>query len=99
VTAQTGNYTFVLGDANTWVRYNSSSAGTFTVPLNSSVAFPIGTVIIMDQTSSGALTVAATGGVTLDNATPGLLTRAQDSVIAITKLGTDEWMVTGDTQT
>jgi hypothetical protein len=79
------------------VRYNSSSGGTFSVPLNASVAFPVGTVVIMDQEGSGQLTLAPISGVTLDNATPGLLSRAQYSVFSIEKVGTDEWIVAGDT--
>ena len=42
---QTANYTLVLGDAGKSVEMNNASARTITVPPNSSVAFPTGTVI------------------------------------------------------
>jgi hypothetical protein len=89
-------YSFVLGDANTFVRYNNGAAGTFLVPANAAVAFPIGTVIVMDQKGAGQLTLGPTGAASIDNATPGLKTRAQFSSMAITKLATDEWELTGD---
>jgi hypothetical protein len=46
VTSQSGtSYTAVLADAGTHLRFTSASAVTFTVPPNSSVAYPIGTRI------------------------------------------------------
>lgn len=97
VTAQTAAYTLALADANSWVRYDSASAGAFTIPPSASVAFAVGTSIVMDQQGAGQLTVIAGAGVTLDNAGATAGTRAQYSVLALTKLGTDEWMLTGDT--
>lgn len=96
ITAQTTGYTFVIGDQNTWVRYNSVSGGTYTIPPNSSVAFPVGTSIIMDQMNTGQLTVAAGLGVTLENATAGLKTAAQYAVVAVTKVATDTWVFSGN---
>jgi hypothetical protein len=96
ITSQTANYIFVLGDENTWVRGNKATALTFTVPPNSSVAFDIGCSIIVDQMGVGQLSVAAGIGVTIDNALTSLNTRAQFSVLALTKMGTDEWILTGD---
>jgi len=60
VTTQTGTtYTAVLADADTYIQFNNASAITFTIPPNSSVAFPVGTVIQMEQTGAGALSIAA----------------------------------------
>jgi hypothetical protein len=94
--AQTGTtYTFVLTDANnTIVELSNASAITATIPLNSSVAFPIGSQIQLLQTGAGQVTVAS-GGTTL-NGTPGLKLRAQWSSATLVKRGTDTWVLIGD---
>jgi hypothetical protein len=98
MTVQTTGYSLTGSDANTWVRYNLATTGAiFTIPADAQQLFPTGTSIIMDQMGTGRLTLAPSGGVALENATPGLITRAQYSAIAITKAGTNTWIVTGDT--
>ena len=58
---QNSNYTFVLGDAGKQIRKASGGAGeTFTIPANSSVAFPIGTIIIVVNDGGGDLSIAIT---------------------------------------
>jgi hypothetical protein len=93
--AQTASYTAVLADAGKLVEISNASANNFTVPLNSSVAYPIGTQINILQTGAGQTTVVATGGVTI-NATPGLKLRAQWSSATLIKRGTDTWVLVGD---
>ena len=95
--AQTGvSYTLALSDANnTIVELNNASPITLTVPLNSSVAFPVGSQITLLQTGAGQVTVAGTGGVTV-NATPGLKLRAQWSSATLVKRATDTWVLIGD---
>lgn len=73
---------------------NGSTAGTVNVPLNSSVAFPIGSVINLVQTGSGQITVGG-AGVTI-NGTPGLKLRTQWSSASLVKRGTDTWVLIGD---
>jgi hypothetical protein len=94
--AQTGtSYTLVLADEQKLVECSNASAITLTVPLNSSVAYTIGTQIHVAQTGVGQVTVTPTGGVTI-NATPGLKTRAQWSAVTLIKRGTDTWLAIGD---
>ena len=94
--AQTGTtYTFVLGDRGKLVTTSNGSAQTITVPPNSSVAFAVGTSIMLAQVGSAQATIAAGSGVTL-RYTPGLKLRAQYSSATLTKIATDEWLVTGD---
>jgi hypothetical protein len=85
----------VLADASKLVEINNASANNLTVPLNSSVAFPIGTQISILQTGAGQTTINPTGGVTI-NATPGLKLRAQWSSATLIKRGTDTWVAVGD---
>jgi hypothetical protein len=92
---QTVSYTLVLSDASKLVEINSASANNLTVPLNSSVAFAVGTQISLLQVGAGQMTVVATGGVTI-NATPGLKLRAQWSSATLVKRATDTWVLVGD---
>jgi hypothetical protein len=95
INAQTVSYTLVLSDASKLVEISNASANNLTVPLNSSVAFAIGTQISLLQTGAGQMTVVATGGVTI-NATPGLKLRAQWSSATLIKRNTDTWVLVGD---
>jgi hypothetical protein len=93
-------YTFVLADAAyELITASNASAQTYTIPLNSSVAFPIGSEINLIQIGAGQVTIQGTGGVTVLStgataATPK--TRAQYSVLTLIKAGTDTWYATGD---
>jgi hypothetical protein len=95
---QTGtSYTLVLADAsNRIVELSNTSAITVTVPLNSSVAYPVGSQIMLLQTNIGQVTVAGAGGVTV-NSNPGLKLRAQWSSATLIKRATDTWVLVGDT--
>ena len=94
--AQTGTtYTLVLDDNGKIVEMNNGSANTLTVPLNATVAYPVGAQINVLQTGTGQTTVAATAGVTI-NATPGLKLRAQWSSATLIKRATDTWVLVGD---
>lgn len=95
--SQTGTtYTLVLTDANnTMVELNNASAITLTIPLNSSVGFPVGSQINLLQIGAGQVTVAGTSGVTL-NATPGAKLRTQWSGATLIKRATDTWVLLGD---
>jgi len=92
---QTASYSLVLTDAGKIVEMNVGSANDLTVPLDSSVAFPVGTNITILQTGAGQTTIVATGGVTI-NSTPGLKLRAQWSSATLIKRATDTWVAIGD---
>lgn len=96
INAQTGTtYTLALTDLARTVEMNNASANTLTVPLNATVAFPIGTRIRIIQTGAGKTTIAAAGGVIL-NSTGGLLSiAAQWSEATLFKRAGDSWVLTG----
>lgn len=77
------------------VEMNMSTAGTFTVPLDATLAWPVGASMDIFATGTGEITIAAEAGVTL-NATPGLILRTQWSSATIMKRGADNWVVYGD---
>lgn len=93
---QTGTtYTLVLADAFKLVTMDNASANTLTVPLNSSVAFPVGTRVDLGQDGAGQTTIAATGGVTIR--TPETLKlRKQWAKATLIKRATDTWDLEGN---
>jgi hypothetical protein len=100
IVAKTASYTLVLADDGDVIEMNVGSANTVTIPLNSSVAFPVGTQITILQTGTGQTSLAVTSGVTL-NATPQATAntaklRAQWSSVTLLKRGTDTWVAMGD---
>jgi hypothetical protein len=88
------SYTLTLTDAGKLVELNNASAISLTVPLNSSVAFPVGTQIHLLQTGAGQVNVSG-GGIAL-NATPGTKLRTQWSSATLIKRATDTWVLIGD---
>ena len=66
INAQTGTtYTTVLDDNGKLVTQTNASAIATTIPLNSSVAYPIGAQINIAQMGAGQVTISGAGGVTI----------------------------------
>jgi hypothetical protein len=94
---QTGTtYTLVAGDAGDLVTLNNASAITLTVPLNSSVAFAIGTQITIAQAGAGQVTVAGAVGVTVSASDSATKLRTQWSAATLIKTATNSWILIGD---
>lgn len=99
--AQTGTtYTSVLDDNGKIVEMNNAAANTLAIPLNATVAYPVGAQINVLQTGAGATTIIVTGGVTL-NCTPQVSSnaaklRTQWSSVTLIKRATDTWVAVGD---
>jgi len=94
---QTGtSYTLALSDAAKLVTLTNAAAITLTVPPNSSVAFPVGTQILLYQGGAGAVTITAGAGVTVNSQGGKLITNGQYSVAGITQLAGDEWVAYGN---
>ena len=94
-TASATSYTLVLTDDGKIVEVLTATSSVLNVPLNASVAFPIGTQITLIQTGAGQVTITPASGVTI-NATPGLKTRAQWSAATLIKRATNTWVAIGD---
>ena len=93
---QTASYTLVLSDADKLVEMNVGSANNLTVPLNSSVAFPTGTQILLAQYGAGQTTVVATSGVTIRSNGGKLKLNVQYSGATLIKIAENEWYLFGD---
>jgi len=93
--------TFVLADAdNKLITYSSTSATTITIPPESSVAFPIGSIInVIKIGASGTTTITQGAGVTISStgatATAPAL-RAAFSAASCIKVAANTWYVVGD---
>jgi hypothetical protein len=96
--AQTGTtYTLVLTDAHKLVTQSNASGITTTVPPNSSVAFEIGDQVNLLQLGAGQVTVAAGSGVTIRSQGSKLKLNGQYATATLVKIGTDEWVLLGNT--
>lgn len=93
---QTASYELVLSDRNKIVEMNVAGANNLTVPLNSSIAFPVGTQILISQYGAGQTTIVATGGVTIRSKDGNLKLTDQYSAATLVKIATNEWYLFGD---
>ena len=97
--AQTGNYTLVLADRGKSVVMGDGTATalTATIPANSAVAFPIGTVIIFVNLNTVGLSIAiTTDTLTLANSTTtGTRTLARNGLATCVKINTTSWLISG----
>jgi hypothetical protein len=96
---QTGTaYTFVLADGARLVTGNNASAQTFTIPPNSSVAYPLGTSLQVYNKGAGLITWAAGSGVTIR--TPrGAKIAVQYGLSQAVQVVADTWVIAGDVTT
>ena len=96
INAQTGTtYTFVAADAGKLVTSSNGSAQTFTVPPNSSVAFDVGTQIIVQNIGSANCTLAQGSGVTITSVDSNKEIDGQYASACLIKTATDAWTLIG----
>jgi hypothetical protein len=95
VEEKTDNYTLIFSDAGKLLRINKETSVQITIPTESSVAFGIGQRVDFVQYNTGQVTFVGDTGVTV-RFTPTSSLRAQYSVASAIKIGTDEWLITGD---
>jgi hypothetical protein len=100
VNSQTADYTLVLADSGKSIYHPSSDANdrTFTIPANSSVAYPVGTVISFINLSANDLTIAITSDTMYlagDGAT-GSRTLAEYGIASAVKLSSTDWLISGN---
>ena len=89
---QSSSYTCVLADAGKVVTMDNTSSATITIPPNSSVAYPIGTVISIARINSGTVALTAGAGVTLTGNTATGAMAATEQLFC-RKRSTDTWFV------
>lgn len=87
--------TLGVGDASAWIRCTNAGAINVIVPPQADEAWLAGTEVVIEQAGEGQVTVVAASGVTI-NSSETLLTRAQFAVVALKRVGADEWTLTGE---
>lgn len=98
--SQSVAYTAVLEDSGKHILHPSAdtTARTFTIPANVSVAYPIGTALtFINQNAAGAVTIAITSDtMRLAGAgTTGSRTLAANGIATAIKLTSTEWIISG----
>ena len=96
INAQTGTtYTFVIADAGKMVTSSNGSAQTLTVPPNSSVAYAVGTQVIIQNIGSANATLAEGAGVTINSKDDNKEIDGQFAAATLIKTATDTWSLIG----
>ena len=96
IIAKTDSYTLsALTERDSLIEVAKATATTITIPTDATLNFPVGTSIDILQTSTGQVTIAGAGGVTV-NATPGLKLRTTWSSATLFKRAANTWVVYGD---
>jgi hypothetical protein len=97
--SQSAAYTLVLADAGKHIFHPSTdnNARTFTIPANSSVAYPIGTAITFINMAAASVTIAiTTDTLTLSPAgTTGSRTLATNGSATCIKITATQWLISG----
>lgn len=91
----TASTTLDLTHTESLLRVNSSNAVTITIPLNSSVAFAIGSCVTITKIGTGDVTISPSAGVTLNSKDSARTIDGQFSAITLYKVATDEWDMWG----
>jgi hypothetical protein len=96
-TTQAANYILALTDNGTTLQCTKATAQSVTLPTNSVIPMPIGSVIDIVQYGAGQVTISPGAGVTCQKPTgKALTTRVQFSLVRVTKIAADEWIASGD---
>jgi len=98
--SKSADYTLVLADAGKQIFHPSAdtTARTFTIPANSSVAYVVGTAItFINQNAAGVVTIAiTTDTMRLAGAgTTGNRTLAANGIATCVKVTSTEWIISG----
>lgn len=97
--SQSANYTLVLSDSGKHIFHpvGDNNARTFTIPANSSVAYPLGTALTFINMAVADVTIAiTTDTLTLSPAgTSGSRTLATNGSATCVKITATEWLISG----
>jgi hypothetical protein len=98
IVAKTASFTFALTDAGDLVTVSSTGATTATIPTNTAVAFPIGTIIYLNNINTGAVTVAAAVGVTLQSLGSANVLNGSGATAVLFKRAINTWTLANMTR-
>ncbi len=93
--SQSDNYTLVIGDAGKHI-YETGSGKTVTVPANASVAFTIGTtVVVVAGSNSVSIAITSDTMYLAGSGTTGTRTLAAYGVATLLKVAATTWYISG----
>lgn len=96
---QDANYQFALTDLINFVYHSSAANPTYTIPTNATVAFPIGSMLVVQvQAGAGALTISPAAGVGLTLAGPGTAgarTVSPNGFAVLFQRAANDWVISG----
>ena len=100
INSQSTDYTLVLGDSGRTILHPSTDANarTFTIPANSSVAYPTGTVVTFINMTSNVVTIAITTDTMYSAGTgsTGSRSLAQYGIATAVKMTSTTWLISGN---
>lgn len=94
--AATSSYTLQLIDSGGIVENNSGGTLTVTVPTDSSVAFPVGTQIIISRNNNGAVNISGGGSVSINGVTSTVALGGGYAGVILYKRATNSWVAFGN---
>jgi hypothetical protein len=86
---KSAGHTLELADRDRVVNMNNGSAATVTIPNDSTVNFPVGSVVYINRTGAGTVTLAAAGGVTISKT--GTLNTGEELICR--KRAANNWII------
>ena len=96
--SQSAAYTLVIGDAGKQILHPAAdnNARTFTIPANSSVAFPVGTVVtFINEINTVTIAITTDTMVLAGDGATGSRTLAADGIATAVKITSTKWMISG----
>jgi hypothetical protein len=94
---QNASYQLVMSDRGKQIMHTSGSPHTYTIPANGTVAFPLGTMIVVSNSGAGAVTIAITTDTLtwVPGGTTGSRTLSQNGSCTLQKITSTSWFVSG----
>jgi len=96
VLEKTEEHILELSDKDKTILFDVSENDKIIVPENSAVAFPIGTKIFVMQKGAGQVEIEGDGDVEIKSIDGLLFSNGQNSLLVLTKIETDVWLLSGD---
>lgn len=91
----TTTYTIKLTDSNRYLKISNADAITVTLPTYEAVPILVGTIITIEQTGAGAITVQGDTGVTVNGL---VLSGGQYNILVLIKTSFNTWTCIGGTE-
>jgi hypothetical protein len=95
-TVTTTTYTLGVNDTGKALLTTNSSPVTITIPADSTYNFSVGQTFVVSQTGTGAVTIAAAVGVTLNSKSSYVNLSGRYAEARLLKTASNTWLLSGD---